>query len=61
VSRCLVPPSLCDWVAEDRLVWTMLVAVEEMDLAGFYAGYRADGHGRPAYDPGMMVALLLYA
>jgi transposase len=32
-----------------------------MDLAGFYADYRADGHGRPAYDPGMMVALLLYA
>ena len=23
--------------------------------------YRADGHGRPAYDPAMMVALLLYA
>jgi transposase len=57
----LMPPSLRDWVAEDHLVWTVLGAVEEMDLAGFYAGYRADGHGRPAYDPKMMVALLLYA
>ena len=56
-----MPPSLRDWVAEDHLVWTILEAVEEMDLCGFYADYRADGHGRPAYDPKMMVALLLYA
>jgi transposase len=57
----LMPPSLRDWMAEDHLVWTILEAVEEMDLSGFYADYRADGHGRPAYDPRMMVALLLYA
>jgi transposase len=57
----LMPPSLRDWVPEDHLVWTVLGAVEEMDLADFYADYRADGHGRPAYDPKMMVALLLYA
>jgi transposase len=57
----LMPPSLRDWVPEDHLVWTILGAVEEMDLSDFYAAYRADGHGRPAYDPGMMVALLLYA
>ena len=57
----LMPPSLRDWVPEDHLVWTVLGAVEEMDLAGFYADYRSDGHGRPAYDPRMMVALLLYA
>jgi transposase len=57
----LMPPSLRDWVPEDHLVWTILGAVEEMDLSGFYADYRADGHCRPAYDPRMMVALLLYA
>jgi transposase len=57
----LMPPSLRDWVPEDHLVWTILGAVEEMDLSDFYADYRADGHGRPAYDPKMMVALLLYA
>ena len=27
----------------------------------FYAAYRRDGRSRPAYDPAMMVALLLYA
>lgn len=32
-----------------------------MDLAAFYAAYRADGWGRPAHDPAMMVALVLYA
>lgn len=57
----LMPPSLRDWVAGDHLVWTVLGAVEEMDLSVFYGAYRADGHGRPAYEPSMMVALLLYA
>src|SRR3954449_4876461 len=32
----------------------------QLDLGAFYAGYRADGHGRAAHDPAMMVALLLY-
>lgn len=57
----LMPPSLRDWVAGDHLVWTVLEAVMEMDLSAFYGAYRADGHGRPAYEPSMMVALLLYA
>jgi len=39
----------------------VIEAVEEMDLAEFYADYREDGHGRAAYEPSMMVALLLYA
>jgi transposase len=57
----LLPPSLRDWVPAGHLVWTVLAAVEEMDLSAFYRVYRSDGHGRPAYDPSMMVALLLYA
>ena len=57
----LMPPSLLDWLPEGHLAWTILASVEEMDLSAFYADYRADGHGRPAYDPKMMVALLLYA
>jgi transposase len=57
----LMPPSLREWVAEDHVVWTVLEAVEAMDLDAFYGSYRADGHGRPAYDPAMMLALLLYA
>jgi transposase len=57
----LLPPSLADWVPDDHLVWTVLGAVEKMDLAGFYGAYRANGQGRAAYDPEMMVALSLYA
>jgi len=57
----LMPPSLADWVPEDHLVWTVLGAVEQMDLNGFYGAYRANGQGRAAYDPAMMVSLLLYA
>jgi transposase len=57
----LMPPSLRDWVPEGHLVWTVLDAVAELDLAAFYAAYRVDGHGRPAYEPSLMVGLLLYA
>ncbi len=57
----LMPPLVTDWVPEDHLVWTVLEAVGELDLSGFYAAYRVDGHGRPAYEPSMMVGLLLYA
>jgi transposase len=56
----LMPPSVREWVPEGHLVWTVLDAVGELDLSAFYAVYRADGHGRPAYEPSMMVALLMY-
>lgn len=60
-QQYLLPPSVADWLAEDHLAWFVLDAVDEMDLSGFYAGYRADGCGAPAHDPKMMVALLIYA
>jgi len=50
----LLPPSLLEWVPEDHLVWTILGAVDELDLSGIYGAYRPDGHGRPAYEPRMM-------
>jgi transposase len=56
-----MPPSLREWLPEDHLAWFVIDAVEEMDLWEFYADYREDGHGRAAYEPSMMVALLLYA
>jgi transposase len=39
----------------------VLASIEEMDLSAFYGTYRRDGHGRPAHEPAMMLALLLYA
>ena len=57
----LLPPDVREWLPEDHLAWLVVDAVAVMDLEAFYAGYRADGHGRAAYEPSMMVALLLYA
>ena len=57
----LMPPSLREWLPEGHLAWCVLDAVAEMDLAAFYARYREDGWGRPAYEPAMMVALVLYS
>jgi len=57
----LLPPDLREWLPQDHLAWFVLGAVEQMDLAAFYAAYRADGLGRPAHDPAAMVALLVYA
>ena len=57
----LLPPSLRDWLPEDHLAWFVIATVEQLDLSEFYTAYRADGHGRPAYDPAVMVSLLSYA
>ena len=45
----------------DHLAWFVIDAVKEMELGAFYGAYRADGHGRAAYEPSMMVTLILYA
>ena len=57
----LMPPSLGEWLPENHLVWTVIGAVEAMDLERFRAAYRLGAAGRAAYDPSMLVALLLYA
>jgi transposase len=59
-QELLLPPSLREWLPESHLAWFVIEAVAELELSGFYASYRADGHGRAAHDPAMMVALLLY-
>jgi transposase len=56
----LMPPDVREWLPEGHLAWFVIDAVAEMDLHSFYA-YRQDGRSRPAYDPSMMVALVLYA
>ena len=60
-QELLLPPSLREWLPEVHLAWFVIDAVAAIDLAAFLAAYRADGHGRAAHDPAMMVALLLYA
>lgn len=57
----LMPVSLRDWLSEGHLAWFVVDAVGAIDLSRFYLKYRSDGWGHAAYDPGMMVSLLLYA
>jgi transposase len=60
-QELLLPPSLREWLPEGHLAWFVIDAVAQFDLSAFYGAYRANGHGRAAHDPAMMVALLLYA
>lgn len=57
----LLPPDMRDWLDPGHLVFTVMDAVAQFDLSGFHAGYRADGRGGAAYDPQLMVGLLLFA
>jgi hypothetical protein len=55
----LLPPDVRDWLPADHLAWFVIDAVRDMDLAASCGAYRADGHGRAAYEPSMMVTLVL--
>src|ERR1700704_1958072 len=57
----LMPPSLEDWLPKDHLARFVVTSVSVLDLSAFYKRRRADGWGRAAYDPAMMVGLLIYA
>ena len=50
----LMPPSLTEWLPENHLVWTILAAVEQMDLGRFNEAYRLGAAGRAPYDPAVM-------
>jgi transposase len=56
----LLPPDLRDWLPSDHLAWFVLDVVDQLDLGPFLKAYRADGHGRAAYAPRMLLAVLLY-
>jgi transposase len=57
----LMPPSLQEWLPEKDMAWFVIDVVEQMDLSAYYRKYRSDGRGQEAYDPSMMIALMVYA
>src|SRR3954465_15280617 len=57
----LLPPDVREWLPSRHLAWFVIDAFAEMNLDALYPAYRAAGRSRPAYDPAMMVAVLLYA
>jgi len=56
-----LPPPLEDWLPEGHLARFVAEVVETLDLSAIYAVYQAgDGRGLAAYDPRMMVRVLIY-
>lgn len=60
-QRFLLPEDMRDWLPEDDVCWFLIELVEKMDLSRFYLRYTTDGMGRKAYDPRMLLCLMIYA
>jgi transposase len=58
----LLPPDLRDWLPAGHLAWFVIDAVAVLDLSGFAVRPTPakSAAGRAAYDPGMLLALLVY-
>jgi len=57
----LLPPSLEEWLPEGHLARFVAEVVEALDLSAIYGRYEErDGRGMAAYDPRMMVRVLIY-
>jgi len=56
----LLPPDVRDWLTDGHLAWFVLDVVDQLDLQPFYRAHRDDGHGHPAYDPKLLLGVLLY-
>ena len=56
-----MPPDVREWLPEGHLAWFVIDAVERDGSRGVLWRLSRDGRSRPAYEPAMMVALLLYA
>ena len=59
-QQFLLPPSMRDWLPEGHLAWFVLDVVERLDTSVLHARHPNDGVGRRAYDPDMLLALLIY-
>src|ERR1700733_14505744 len=56
----LLPSDPREWLGEEHFAWFVIDAVAVVDLDACYGACRVDGHGRAAYEPSVLVALLLY-
>jgi transposase len=57
----LLPPDMKDWLPDDDLVYFIMEMLDRLDLSAIYDSYDGTKGGQPAFDPKMMVGLLLYA
>jgi transposase len=59
-QQMLFPPCVEDFLDGDHPVWFVLDLVDVIDLSGFHVEYVDGGVGRPAYDPAVMLGLLVW-
>lgn len=59
-QRFLLPVDMVDWLPADHQVWLVLDVVGQLDLRALTGRYALGGAGRRAFDPAMMLALLIY-
>src|SRR5437764_11995263 len=57
----LLPPDMAEWLPASHLVWFVLDVVAKVDTSSLHARHPNAGPGRRAYDPEMLLALLIYA
>lgn len=57
----LMPLNLNDWLEDGHLAYFIRDVVGELDLSAIYDDYHSKRGGQPAYDPQMMVSLLLHS
>jgi transposase len=60
-QQFLLPPDMREWLPEGHLAWFVLDVVDRVDTSVLHARHPNDGAGRRAYDPDMLLALLVYA
>lgn len=60
-QQFLLPVDMREWLCDGHVVWALLGVVDRLDISGLEARYALGGAGRQAYDPRMLLALLIYA
>lgn len=57
----LLPPNMGEWLPEDHLAWFVLEVVSRLDTTSLRERHPLGGVGRRAYDPDMLLSVLIYA
>ena len=58
----LFPPDMREWLPPDHPAWLVIRVVEQhLGTGAFHAARRTGGAGAPGYDPGMLLAVLVWA
>ena len=57
----LLPPSIQEWLPEGHLARFVIEVVERVDTTVLHQRHSLDGVGRRAFNPDMLLALLVYA